>query len=354
MARLDLTALAKFQSKVVQDENYAKEAGVIDFFKHHSPACPILQDPDLVKQIALNNTRSISIPAIKDSSIVTTSVESFTIPANRSESEEITVSFISIWSGYRIEPYQFGDNVVKRDAYEQLKIKEVLQAMQDVKESYLLTHLNNNKTQILPSLTQINNDSGVWTFNTGTDTLDIDKAAQQNMFYGNLKTAFRLNNRKDPISILVNEGGLNLVDNTISKLGQANASNQQNGRNSIPMVFESLNISAGADQMSGYAATLGAVGIVQNHPAEFINFESVGEKQWGVTPMEMPYVKAKLNVYRNKEAADNSALGGTNANSRMSVYEEYGFLDKFCLVTRYNSDPATKVGNIVKLKGATT
>jgi len=353
MPRLDFTQLKQYQDRTVQNEFYAKETGVIDFFKMHTPACPVLSST-LVNKLSTVATQAVGFPALIEQVITTTNVESFVIPQNLSESEEILLTSISIFSGYRIYESLFYDNIIGRADYEQNKLDEVFQAMADAKEAQLVAFLNAEKTQILPELTAINNDSGTFVFQLVTDTLEIDKAAQQNMMFGNLKTAMRLNNRPGEISLLSNEGGFNLALNTIARLGQANDSNLQNPRNDVPRMFSSLNISPAGDQFSAFMATMGAVGMVQNFPPDFVRRENTADSEWGITPFEIPAVKAKVNVFFNKVKTDASGLGGSSAQARMTTYEEWGFLDKFFLVSRYNSDKATKVGNIVKLRGLTT
>jgi len=354
MSLLDLTLMKQFvDTSKTQTEFRPIETGAIDFIKMHSQFCPVLTMA-IREHLSKVSVQVSSFPALDEMTPTTTTVESFDIPENFSVSREVIVTAISIFSGYRIFPSMFYDNDIARGEYESNKLNEVFQEMGNKKEAQILAHLNSVKNQATLAVTQVNNDTGVYAWNAGSKELEIDLAAQKNMLFGSLQTIFRINNRNKAVSMLVNTGGLNVALNTIEKLGQNNASNQQNTRNSLPPVFETLNLDPGSDQFAGYMAQLGAIGMVQNFPPDFRNNSKTADSEWDVTPFEVPHLKAQLNVFYNKEKDDPSAKGGSSANTRMSYYEEYGFLDRFFFLEVFNSDAANRVGDVVKLKGKAT
>jgi len=98
----------------------------------------------------------------------------------------------------------------------------------------------------------------------------------------------------------------------------------------------------------------GAIGSVQNYPFDFRTGTVVDSKVWGIMPTPAPYIGERLNVFQNTEATDASSLGDRTGELRMTSYKEMGFLDKFFLVTNYNSDLTSRVNDIVKVTGATS
>ena len=355
MSVITQTKIAKFQDKVVQTELDQRVFGLNQMFLDSTPKNKILT-PSMLQALQTKQTRTVTYPALKEDVITSTSVESFTIPSNISDAEEVTITSISIFSGYKVFPAMFIDNAISREDYEMNKLEEVFKSMANAKEVQQLAFLETQKTQVWNNLTSINNGAGTYAFNTGTDTLDVDLAGQKNGFFNRLKTSFRNNDqsRMGSYSFVTNEGGLTLALDTIATLGQSNASNQQNGMNAIPKLYGSQNISGGSDQFVGFMIEDGAVGVAQNFPWEFRTAIATSDAQWGITDTNVPMLGNRINTYYNTGKADASAEGGTLAESRMTTYEEFGFLDKFYLVSSYNSDLATRANNIVKVKGATS
>jgi len=355
MSIITQTKIAKFQDRVVQTELDERIFGLNQMFLDSTPKNKILT-PSMVAELQKKQTRTITYPALKEDVITSTAVESFTIPSNISDAEEITITSISIFSGYKIFPAMFIDNAISREDYEMNKLEEVFKAMANAKEVQQLAFLETQKTQVWTNLTSINNGAGSYSFNSTTDLLEVDLAGQKNGFFNRLKTSFRNNDqsRMGSYSLVTNEGGLTLALDTIATLGQANASNEQNATNSIPKAYGSQNISGGSDQFIGFMIEDGAVGIAQNFPWEFRSEIATSDAQWGVSDTAVPMLGNRINTYYNKGKADASAEGGTLAESRMTTFEEFGFLDKFYLVSSYNSDLATRANNILKIKGATS
>jgi hypothetical protein len=234
------------------------------------------------------------------------------------------------------------------------KFDEVFSAMAAAKETQIFNLLNAFRTQVWNGTTQVNNGDGTFTFQTATDNLDINKAAQKDVMFSNLKTLFRINKKVGGYNSVINEGGWNLALNEIFKFGQMNQENRQFADNQLPLFFESLGISPGSDQFSGFMMRDGAIGSVQNYPFDFRTGSNVDSKIWGVMDSPAPFIGERLNVYNNKEAVDASSLGETTGSLNMTTLEEWGFLDKFFLVSNYNSDLTTRVNEILKIVGKTT
>lgn len=350
---IDFSVLNTYQDKMTQTEKENQRYGLIDCIQYNTPKCKLL-NPALVKHLQKVEGISTQYPALKEHTITTTTVESFTIPSHLSVSEMTTLTAISIFSGFQVYPRYFVNNLINKEEYLMNKYDEVFSAMAAAKETQIESLLNTNKTQVWTGTTQVNNGDGTFTFDGANDWLEANKAAQKDVLFSNLKTLFRINKKVGAYNIVVNEGGFNLAINEILKYGAANDENRQFQLNSLPRYFETLGISPGSDQFIGFMMRDGAIGIVQNYPSDFRLRTNVGEKLWGVMDSPAPHIGAKLNVYYNKEAVDASSLGDTTSHLKMTYMEEWGFLDKFFIVSNYNSDLTSRANEIVKLIGETS
>lgn len=351
---IDFSVLNAYQDKVTQTEKEVQRYGLIECLKHNTPSNKVLASPALKSHLQTVQGQTTQYTGLKEDVITTTSVESFTIPEHLSVSEQKTLTSVSIFSGFRVYPGYFVNNTIEKETYIMNKYDEVFSAMAAAKETQIASALSTYKTQVLAGEAQINNGDGAFAFNTSLDTLTCDLAAQKDALFSNLKTIMRINKKVGNYNMVVNEGGFNLAMNEILKFGQQNQENRQFVLNQLPMYFETLGIAPSTFQFVAYLLRDGAIGSVQNYPFDFRNGTVVGDKVWGIMPTPAPYVGERLNVFYNKEAVDASSLGDTTSELRMTSYEEWGFLDKFFLVTNYNSDLTTRVNDIVKVTGATT
>jgi hypothetical protein len=350
---IDFSVLNAYQDRKVQTEKLTQRYGLIDCLKYNTPMNKVLS-PTLKAHLQTVEGRTTQYTGLKEDVITTTSVESFTIPAHLSETEQKTLTAVSIFSGFQVYPAWFQNNVVNYQEYLMNKYDEVFAAMAAAKETQIASVLSSYKNQVALDVTQINGGDGVFAFDADLDTVTCNKAAQKDMLFANLKTLARIHKITGNYNFVVNEGGFNLAMNEILKYGAANDKNLANMANMMPTIFETLGISSTGFQFVSYMLRDGAIGGVQNYPFDFRNGSTVDSKVWGIMDTPAPYIGERLNVYYNKEAVDASSLGDTSSHLRMTTMEEWGFLDKFFLVTNYNSDLTTRVNDIFKVTGATS
>ncbi|HEY5590681.1 MAG TPA: hypothetical protein VIK55_06645 [Paludibacter sp.] len=349
---IDFSALLAYQDKTVQTELPSQGFGLIECLKYNTPFNKVLT-PSLKAHLQQVEGRTTEYTGLKESVITTTSVESFTIPAHLSTSEQKTLTAVSIFSGFQLYPAWFQNNTITMADYLANKYDEVFMAMANAKEVLIASLLDTYRNQTALAVAQINGGSGTFAFDAGLDTVTVNKAGQLDTLFANLKTLMRIAKKAGNYNIVVNEGGFNLALNEILKYGAANDKNLSFIQNMMPKFFETLNIAPEAFQFKAYLLVDGAIGSVQNYPFDFRTGSTVDSKVWGIMPSPAPYIGERLNVYHNKEAVDASSLGETTGHLRMTTMEEWGFLDKFFLVTNYTSGLASRVQDIVKITGAT-
>lgn len=350
---IDFSVLNAYQDRMTQTEKDAQRYGLIECLKYNTPMNKVL-NPTLTAHLKTVEGRTTQYTGLKEDVITTTTTESFTIPAHLSDSEQKTLTAVSIFSGFQVYPAMFENNTIAKADYLANKYDEVFSAMAVAKETQIANVLSTYKTQLFDGVAQINGGDGTFAFDTSLDNATVNLAGQKDTLFSNLKTWFRINKKTGAYNAVVNEGGLNLALNEILKFGMQNSENRQFALNQLPLYFETLGIAPSTFQFVMYMLRNGAIGSVQNYPYDFRTGSVVDSKVWGIMPTPAPYIGERLNVYHNTEAVDASGLGETTAHLKMTTMEEWGFLDKFFLVTNYNSDLTSNVNDILKITGATS
>ncbi|MFW6370549.1 MAG: hypothetical protein ACOC10_05010 [Bacteroidota bacterium] len=138
------------------------------------------------------------------------------------------------------------------------------------------------------------------------------------------------------------------VLNQYMKYGSTNEKNLQ--WQGMPDIFKSNRVSITADKRwTGYLLEPGAVGLLPNFKPEFRERVTVGEAKWDISDGEMPQLGHQVMLYENREKIDATGIGSYGSHAIMSYKEEYGFVFRFALLKRYNSDSADRVGYILKV-----
>jgi hypothetical protein len=226
-------------------------------------------------------------------------------------------------------------------------------------EEILASILELRKTQLLNYTSQVSHDGNI-SFNTVTDTLEIDLNAQKSTMFFALEHLMEANDLGGAYRVVTSRAGLVRQRAEILKYGAGNEKNIANlGIYPLDRLHESSGISAGSDIFNGYLLRDGAIGVISNHPYDFVNGTVKGEKRWSVSDVEMPFSKMRSNIFVNSEATDATSLinpvnGISDSNLRMTHFEEMAIWNRFYVVYRYNSDLATRPNDIVKIKGLTT
>lgn len=359
MAYLDATDWLDIQSTNATNEKRFSQLGIVDAVKDGTPAtAEYLKPSDVEKMHTLSSLRDLQLPVIKDQTVVVNTTPGFSfIPSNLPESAQYTFTAVDVFSGFRHYPGQHANNAIDADFAKKAVMKNVAYAMGNQIETLLTTVLESRKTQALSFTTQVSQGDGTYTFNTGTDLLEINKAAQKETMFFNLMALMAANELPGDYRVVTNRAGLSVQKAEQLKY-QMNNSKDLAALGMFPMdhMYETGNISPGSDIFNGYLLRDGAIGIIENYPFDFRNGTEFAGKKWSVSDMEIPFTRMKANIYTNNEATDATALigAGTDSNMIMTHFQEMAIWIRFYIVYRYNSDIANRSNDIVKLKGLTT
>ena len=358
MSNLDATVLVKFQSDLALKESYRSPLGIINLVKNSTLFCDYIS-PDLIERIReFSSERPFSIPSILPQTPTVVTTPGFTfIPSNLSTSAEYTFSMFDVFSGFEHYPSLYANNIIKSEFDMANKLDEVLYAMGNKTEEILANVLNAQKSQVLNHLNTLNYNSGGGTYAfTGADILTVNVAAQQATMFAPIASLMTSNQIGGQYAVVTSPGGLTNQKLEALKFTEANDKNVASwGMLQASDMHESQNISTSA-VFDGYYVRKGDIAIFPNFPFDFRNGTKVGEKQWSISPMAMPYLQHPVNVFTEKFAANASTLSasGTDTNTVMSHGERMGIWFRFVVVYRPNSLLASRPNGIVKIQGLTT
>lgn len=358
MAYLSATVLNDYQAREAVNEKRFAKHGVIDLVKESTPFCDFITPTTIEKMATISGARAIKLPAIKDQTVTVVTTPGFNfIPDNLTESVEYTFVAYDIFSGFRQYDAMYENNTVDREFDRDVKIKNVLNAMADTKETILTTVLDAQRSQTLDFTTQINQSSGGGTYTfTGGDILTINKAAQQETMFSSLSALMAANKLEGQYASVVSPAGLAVQKMETLKYGSDNNKNLQ-ALGMIPAsdMHNSHNISASSDVFNGYWVQKGAIGMFSNFPYDFRNMTEVDSAKWAVSDVEMPMLRSRVNVYTDRFKANaTSIVSAADTNVIMSAGEEMAIWDRFYVVYPYNSDLSVYPSGIVKIQGLTT
>jgi hypothetical protein len=263
-----------------------------------------------------------------------------------------------VFSGFRHYPASFENNAMDEAWTVNQVLKNVLKGCAASIDDICETILEARKTQVLNFTAQVSQGDGVFTFDGGSDTLSINKAAQKDTMFTYLNELMRANQLAGNYRIVTSPGGLLVSEVEAAKYGQMNQKDIQWSQTALPFDrrYISDQLSPGSDNFTGFFVRDGALGIYENFPWDFRNKTMFGGKEWSVTDVEMPYTRLRANVFTNKEATEATSIinPSTDSNLIMTHFEEMAIWFRFYVVYRYNSALASRVNDVVKIKGLTT
>jgi len=359
MAYLTNTVLNDFQASEAINEKREANYGMLDLAKA-STAFVDYVPPSVQAQLStISASRLAKIPVMKDQTVTVTTTPGFSnIPINMGESDTYYFTAFDVFSGFRLFPASYENNQIDAAWWRDQILRNVLKGMAAAKDDIIETVLEARKTQALNYAAQVSQGDGVFTFDAGTDTLTISKAAQKDTMFTYLKELMRANQLGGDYRIVNSPGGLVTSEVEAAKYGMNNSKDILWAQSAVPMDrrYVSDQLSPGSDNFTGFFVRDGAIGLYENWPFDFRNGSVIAGKEWSITDVEMPYIKSRPNVFINREATEATSIisPATDSNLIMTHFEEMAIWDRFYVVYRYNSAIGSRPNDIVKIKGLTT
>jgi hypothetical protein len=357
---LDATLLNDLQGTNAQNDKRFAPLGYVDIAKDSTSYIDWILPSQIEAMSSMSSLRNLKIPVIKDQTVTVGSVPSFAnIPANLEESDVMSWTAVDIFSGMRHYPALYANNQIDEMTAVMAKMKNIAFAMGQTAESYISTVMEARKSQVIPvGLVEVSQGDGTFTFNTGTDTLTVSKAAQKETMFFNLLNLMEANKLGGDYGIVTNRAGLSVQKAEQLKFSVDNTKNLE-ALGMFPMnrMYGSDNLSIQSGEVfTGFLVRMGGIGLIENYPFDFRRGTEFGGRKWSVSDVELPFLRMKVNVYVNRQPTDATALVGAGADTNLTMthFEEMAFWCRFYIPYRYNSDIATRANDIVKIVGATT
>jgi hypothetical protein len=358
MALLHATQLNDLQATNATNEKRYSELGLVNAVSESTKSVDFILPSGKDALSTMDSLRNYQLPYLKDQTVTVNFTPGFSnIPSNLPESAQQTYVAVDVFSGFRYFPAQFANNSMDAEATRVMVMNNVLHKMGQSVEGLLATTLELQKTQTLDFTTQVSQGNGVYTFNTGTDLLEISKAAQKGTMFYELESLMDSNDLGGNYRIVTNPGGLTVQKSQALQSGQGNSVNLQAlGFFGEDRMHQSRTISAGSDIFNGWLIQDGAIGMIENFPFDFRNGTSIGGRTWSISDMKLPHINMRCNIYVNNEATDATALvnPSTSSDMKMTHFQEMAFWNRFYIVFPPNSDLTNRPNPIVKIKGLTT
>ncbi len=359
MAFLDVTQWNDLQVTGATNEKRFAELGLVDAVKESTPFTDEFIPPDAREALATASaSRAVQIPVIKDQTVTVVTTPGFNlIPDNLPETDQFSFTAFDVFSGFRHFPAAYANNTVSAEFARDQVMRNVAYQMGISVESILTTQIETRKTQALDNTTQVSQGDGTFTFNTGTDILEINKAAQKETMFFNLEQLMESNELPGNYRIVTNRAGLSVQISEAAKFGANNDKNLQSlGFLPMDRVHQTGNISGGSDIFNGFFLRNGSIGMIENFPWDFATGTEINGQKWNMTDVDLPFARMRANIYTNSEATEATSLitPATDSNLIMTHFEEMAIWLRFYVVHRFNSDLANRANDIVKIKGLTT
>ena len=355
---LDGTVLNDFQAKEAVNEKRDANYGMVDLTKDSTMFVDYVPPSVQEKLNTISSARDAVIPVMKDQTVVVTTTPGFSnIPINLGESDTYFFTAYDIFSGFRQYPSTYENNQIDGAWWVQQTLRNVLKGMAVAKDDIIETVLEARKTQQLSFGTQVSQGDGTFTFSTGTDILTINKAAQKDTMFTNLEALMAANQIGGAYRMVLTPGGFVVTETEAFKFQSEQQKQLLWAQSAMPpdRRYITDQISPASDNFKGFLVRDGAIGIFENYPWDFRNGTMFAGKEWGITDVEMPFTRSRMNFFTNNEATDATAiLTAADTNNKMTHFKEMALWDRFYIVYRYNSDLTTRVNDIVKLVGATS
>jgi hypothetical protein len=359
MAYLDLTVLNDFQAREAVNEKFEANYGMIDLAQASGQSIDYIP-PSVMQQLAtISASRGVKIPALKDQTVTVGVTPGFAnIPTNLGETATFGYTAVDVFSGFRLFPGSYENNQIDAAWYRDQILRNVLKAMAVYIDDLIEVVLEARKTQVCAYAAQVSQGAGVFTFDAGTDTLNIAKAAVNETMFWNLVQLAQANQVGGQYRIVTSPGGL-ISSQTQSRMyGVGNSKDIQWNETVIPpdRRFVSDQLAAGSDIFNGFFVRDGEIGLIENFPFDFRNGTEIAGKKWSITDVALPYTKMRANIFINTEATDATAIitPTTDTNLLMTTFEEMAIWHRFFIPYRYNSAIASRAQGILKISGKTT
>lgn len=308
----------------------------------------------------MSDARRLDIPFMVDQQVVTNKTPGFdTIPANLAETQNFQFITVDIFSGFHMFPQVYKNNQIGADFYRINTTRNVLHAMAQAAEVEVLAEMENRKTRFLNFTDQVSAGPGTYTFNLGTDELEISLDAQRDIMFFELEALMAANDMDGQYRFLGSRGATIVQDAQRIKFGPNNSENLAGkGFLAGDRLYESNTVTTPSptEIFNGFFVRDGGIGVVANHPGDFVDRTTLFNRQWSVSDLNLPFVNMQLNIHVNNQAVSGESVitpgvNGPDSNLTMTTFSEMAFWMKFFIVFPPNSDLDTRTNDIIKLRG---
>lgn len=338
---IDQTILLAYQHDgAAEQERFATEFGLRAAIMQETAKLPWLT-PNLKAYLNKVQGRTVRIPAIKKGSISAATVMSYNLPLNLPETDYTALTMNTLMVSFGMYPEDFENQHVSADEIKRNRIMECDEALALAFEALVNTHLSTYKTQVWSGATE-----GNFIFDEPTDTLQVSLDGQMDdTMFAYIKTLAAYNNWRADGAVFVANPLSGHVYDRIAQYGAGNYKNML--AQGLPQKFTSLRVTNTTGmKWSGYLLENGSIGVVPNYTLPFRMSKEIQVGKFDISAAALPMLGDRVGLY------EELGTQATSSNGNMSWVDKYAMVYSCFLLTKYNSDRTTQVGNILKIDGA--
>lgn len=314
--------------------------GALDVFMQQTNDPAGILTPELRQAAERSIGRTLETPVIDyDGTITIGTTRTVDIADSENNSKMYQLTFATYAWGFTIVPAMYMNNEISMQRDFEVKFNKYLYAFAKKLDGVCVSALEAAKTQVFKD--KLN-------YTTTGNVVDAPWLDRESLI-GDLNPIMAANDYFMPMHIVGN-GGVESIIRKMAQKGLYNEVNKQLEYNDKVLHFTNEITNGGQKYGTGYAVTDAQLGLLFRFEREcLLGTRSRTGHEWGIE--NLPMLNIPVGTYYYESVGDYHAIAGdATADMTRNLKQHYGFAVDICVVTPYNSAPATIASPIVKFQ----
>lgn len=335
----------EYDQALDKNENRASRYGVYDLFRRQTTAPGSILSPGVRAAIKKSFGNTVQVPVVLNQAPTIGNVRTCAVRTGESTTALVNLTFATIAFGFSMYPAQYFNNQLDYQTDFNTKLRAYINALNAHLDTIAVAKLNTDRNIFYPAEITAS-------YPVVANALQVSKAGTED-FYNTAQAILEQMDFYDRIDVaastlhrpvvrrLQNQGGGNDVNDSF-QFGGFNFAYTNRISNGAGIASTAFLVPAGSVAFEN-----------RNDPDAILGHTANGGgKIW--EEVDVPGVGLRMGSYYTDDCTDASALhAGTTGLTRTKV-ESFEWSTDICLVTAYNSAPATRFSPIIKAEFSAT
>lgn len=281
-----------------------QQAGALSLFQEQTESAGGIVNTDLQEKYRQSQGRATKVPVLNKRNVVVRTNRPLTIPAAGSASGFVTLTSVTMASGFNWNPAEFINNDIGLQEYYNHEYMQIISAFIDTAEAYAAAHLEANKTQVATAIGQ----NIAFTSDVVTETLPLGSKQEDSKILFALRPIMNSNRHyigASNTSIVGNYGLQSLLEYQASFAGY-NSENKTIAWQGKTFGFSDSVANAGINFATGFAVAPNSLGVVSRVERDALLGTNIGNTtKWGSEIM--PGLNMPVSIYETHKAVNISS-----------------------------------------------